>query len=91
MTTSTLDQMIGELVRTAIDDVVAVARAQWEDEFLTIDEVCEWLKMSKVSLHDLRNNPRKGWPRPVGFTTSPRWRRSELLEWSERPENRMGR
>jgi len=83
----TFEESIRDLVKGACDEAVAIAREQWSQEYVTIDEVCEWLKINRVSLHNLRKNPRKSFPKPIYFTSQPTWLRLCIIEWSINQQN----
>lgn len=76
-----LDQIIGSLVKNALDEIVAIERKSWDSEILTREELITFLRTSRSGLDNLRDNPRKNFPKPIAMDTWPRWLRSEVLAW----------
>lgn len=78
------EALFRDLLRDAVDQNVALARTAWDQQnrFWTVAEVCEHTGLSVTGLRDLRDNPRKDFPQPVGFDTKPRWIVAEIMEWA---------
>ena len=85
------EKLFREMLREAVDENIAMARVGWEHEFRcwNVAEVYERTGLSVTALRELRDNPRKNFPKPVGFNTKPCWIASEVMEWAR--ANRMDR
>ena len=85
------EKLFREVMTETGDSLVASARTAWDNEnnFWTLIVVCEKTGLSRSALNELRNNPRKNFPKPVAFDTKPRWIAAEIMQWAR--ENRMVR
>lgn len=56
---------------------------------LSIDEVCQRLRICRSSLHKIRRNPHSGFPEPLAFTPKSRvWPESVINDWIEQRQQK---
>lgn len=75
------NEQLSEFASSVAEKVLSRQAPAQLPEFLTVDEACRELGISRATLHKIRQKP--GFPE-VHYCDSPRFPRADLLQWAKR-------